>query len=57
MKPKDERPSGVHELCRRLKIQLDELAVEMAPTLPVEEQTRRSQLMEQLKRQLAELSN
>jgi len=57
MKPKSEnRASGVQELCRKLKIQLDELAVTLDQTLPVEEKQRRTKLMEQLKQQLAELS-
>ena len=58
MKPKNESHSSVQELCRKLKIQLDELTVtlEAAPELPDEEKSRRTQLMEQLKRQLSELS-
>jgi hypothetical protein len=57
MKSKNEGPSGVQELCRKLKLQLDELAVTMAaPNLPNEEKARRTELMEQLKRQLVELS-
>lgn len=56
MKQKIESPSGVQELCRKLKIQLDELAVTFEQTLPLEEQARRAKLMEHLKQQLAELS-
>jgi hypothetical protein len=56
VKPKSERHLGVQDLCRKLKIQLDELAVEPDQTLSLEEQTRRKALMEQLKKQLAELS-
>jgi len=56
MKNKCENPSGVSELCRKLKLQLDELAVKVENPLAIEEQARRSKLMENLKRQLAELS-
>ena len=58
MKPKNESLSGVHDLCRKLKLQLDELTetMEAAPHLPDEEKSRRAELMEQLKRQLSELS-
>ena len=56
MKQKTEKPSAVQELCQKLKIQLDELAVTLAQTLPLEEQARRAKLMEHLKQQLADLS-
>ncbi|MGZ6479525.1 MAG: hypothetical protein ACXWQE_09500 [Bdellovibrionales bacterium] len=58
MKQKSDSHQGVHELCRRLKIQLDELSVEVEvdQTLSNEEKARRAQLMEQLKLQLSELS-
>lgn len=58
MKQKSENSTAVQDLCRKLKIQLDELAVTLVETspLPNEEKNRRSQLMEQLKEQLAELS-
>jgi hypothetical protein len=56
MKQKSESHQGVQELCRKLKIQLDELAVEVDTTLTDEDKTRRAKLMEQLKEQLAELS-
>jgi len=57
MKQKSDSSTVVQELCRKLKIQLDELAVTLEePALPLEEQTRRTKLMEHLKQQLAELS-
>lgn len=58
MKSKSVRPNGVQELCRRLKIQLEDLneTMEVESTLPVEEKSRRVRLMEQLKQQLNELS-
>lgn len=59
MKQKSEKSTTVvQDLCRKLKIQLDELAVTLVEPspLPNEEKTRRSELMEQLKEQLAELS-
>lgn len=46
---------GVQELCRKLKGQLDELSIVVAPK-PKEDDLRRRKLMEELKRQLAELS-
>ncbi len=53
----ENRASGVQDLCRKLKVQLDELAVALVQqTLPLEEKQRRLELMEQLKRQLEELS-
>jgi hypothetical protein len=56
MKQKTASHLGVQELCRKLKIQLDELAVTLTPALNPEEKTRRTQLMERLKSQIAELS-
>jgi hypothetical protein len=56
MKAKNNGATSVQQLCRKLKIQLEELAVTLERELPVEEQSRRSKLMEQLKQQLAELS-
>lgn len=57
MKHKSESiPLGVQELCRKLKLQLEELSVEAEPAPPDEDEARRNQLMEQLKRQLTELS-
>ncbi|MBX3021854.1 MAG: hypothetical protein KF799_09280 [Bdellovibrionales bacterium] len=56
MKTKSDSASGVQELCRKLKIQLDELAVKAEPQPPKEDEARLAQLMEQLKRQLADLS-
>jgi hypothetical protein len=53
----ENRASGVQDLCRKLKVQLDELAVALVQqTLPLEEKQRRLELMKQLKRQLEELS-
>ena len=46
---------GVQELCRKLKGQLDELSI-VVERKPKEEDVRRRKLMEELKRQLAELS-
>ena len=52
--------AGVQDLCRRLKLQLEELGVNLEATLPTtrgpEEKARRLKLMEQLKQQLGELS-
>jgi hypothetical protein len=60
MKNKSESAAGVQELCRRLKLQLDELSITMDTIehqkTPSEDDLRREKLMEQLKRQLAELS-
>lgn len=58
MKQKSENTTAVQDLCRKLKIQLDELSVtlEEPAKLASEEKNRRSELMEQLKEQLAELS-
>ncbi len=57
MKTKSHNAMSVQQLCRKLKIQLEQLAVTLEePCLPVEEQSRRTKLMEQLKQQLAELS-
>lgn len=55
MKKQNEPSAGVQELCRRLKLQLEELSVVVEPK-PDEDQIRRVQLMEQLKKQLADLS-
>lgn len=51
-------PTGVQEICRKLKDQLEELAnqLNLENPLVTEEKRRRTQLMEQLKEQLAELS-
>ncbi|NJM10313.1 MAG: hypothetical protein HC883_05500 [Bdellovibrionaceae bacterium] len=59
MRDKRTIPSGVQDLCRKLKVQLEELSLELThqPTLPNEEVVRRSQLLERLKAQLAELSS
>ncbi len=58
MKNKTEQQNGVQDLCRKLKLQLDGLnfTMNLESALPDEEQARRLLLMEQLKRQLAELS-
>lgn len=56
MKHKRDATTGVQELCRKLKLQLEELAVEVAPDpKPEEERAQRTKLMERLKAQLAEL--
>lgn len=64
MKTKLERSShsnsGVQELCRKLKLQLDDLGVAIdieSTALPAKEKSRRIALMEELKKQLAELSS
>ncbi len=58
MKDKRNLPSGLQDLCRKLKLQLEELNLEIdtEPVLADEEKERRTQLMEQLKQQLLELS-
>lgn len=57
MKNKPEVALGLQELCHKLKLQLEELSVKRErPAPPKEDEIRRHQLMEQLKRQLAELS-
>jgi len=57
MKSTKDPHVGVQELCRKLKLQLDELNVETVPDeLPAEEKNRRLDLMERLKTQIAELS-
>lgn len=59
MKDKRNLPAGLNDLCRKLKLQLDELKLEMIaePDLEDEEEKRRrASLMEQLKQQLSELS-
>jgi len=54
---KHDGHQGVQELCRKLKLQLDELAVNLAlEEAPDEEKNRRIKLLEQLKQQLGELS-
>ncbi len=56
---REKRPlihAGVQDLCRKLKEQLEELAVTIENNLPKEEVQRRTQLLEQLKQQLSELS-
>jgi hypothetical protein len=50
---------GVQELCRKLKLQLEELATDIGERKTVADQedaARRARLMEQLKQQLADLS-
>jgi HD superfamily phosphohydrolase len=57
MKTKFEHSTGVQELCRRLKGQLDDLAVTIEKTdVSKEEKARRAKLLEQLRKQLNELS-
>lgn len=56
MKHKSENTSGMQELCRKLKVQLDELTLPIENKRNAEDDARRTKLMEQLKRQLAELS-
>lgn len=62
MKNKSETTTGLTEICRKLKLQLDELAVTIKQRDPNgenesgEDESRRLKLMEHLKRQLAELS-
>lgn len=58
MKHKQGCTTLVQDLCRRLKLQLDELAIveEVDPAPAIEEKNRRLKMMEQLKEQLAELS-
>ena len=59
MKEKRNLPAGLNDLCRKLKLQLDELNLEMeAEPDPqdLEEKRRRALLMEQLKQQLTDLS-
>ena len=56
---KDKRPtlhSGVQDLCRKLKEQLEELNITIDQSLPKEEVARRLKLLEQLKQQLSELT-
>lgn len=57
MKTKFENPTGVQELCRKLRVQLDELAltIEKQDTTS-EEKQRRTRLLLQLKKQLNDLS-
>jgi hypothetical protein len=59
VKEKRNLPAGLNDLCRKLKLQLDELKLEMeAKPDPeaLEEKRRRALLMEQLKQQLSDLS-
>jgi hypothetical protein len=58
MKAKSPSHLGVQDLCRRLKAQLDTLTetIVVDDGLSEKEKHRRQKLMEQLKRQLAELS-
>jgi hypothetical protein len=59
VKEKRNLPAGLNDLCRKLKLQLDELKLEMEAEpdpLEQEEKRRRALLMEQLKRQLSDLS-
>ncbi len=56
MKQKHGRTTLVQDLCRKLKLQLDELAIEVDQSPAIEEKDRRNKMMEQLKQQLAELS-
>jgi hypothetical protein len=56
VKHKSDSHQGVQDLCRKLKIQLEELAVEVDTSLSQEEKVRRAKLLDQLKQQLAELS-
>jgi hypothetical protein len=56
VKQKPDSHTGVQDLCKKLKIQLDELSVVVDQTLSNEEKARRKNLMEQLKKQLADLS-
>jgi hypothetical protein len=56
VKQKFDGHHGVQELCRKLKIQLAELSVEVDTSLSQEEKARRSRLLERLQQQLAELS-
>ena len=59
MKEKRNLPAGLNDLCRKLKLQLDDLKLEMeAEPDPkdLEEKQRRAALMEQLKQQLSDLS-
>lgn len=53
-----ETAAGVQDLCRKLKLQLDELSVAVVERkkAPSEDEVRRAKLMEELKKQLADLS-
>jgi len=57
-KQQTESASGVQDLCRKLKLQLDELSVPVVERkkAPSEDEVRRGKLMEELKKQLADLS-
>lgn len=57
MKQKNDSHPGVQELCRKLKEQLEVLNHTLNENEnPAEMQLRRDELMEQLKRQLSDLS-
>ena len=59
MKDKRTLPAGLDDICRKLKLQLDELKLEMVAEpdpIDAEEKQRRALLMEQLKQQLTDLS-
>ena len=58
-KQQTETASGVQDLCRKLKMQLDELSVSHVverKKAPSEDEIRLKKLMEELKKQLADLS-
>ncbi len=58
MKEKTPGHLGVQDLCRKLKEQLDTLAetIKVDSSISEDEKVRRKELMDRLKRQLAELS-
>lgn len=60
MKTKNENANaGVQDLCRRLKLQLEELSQDLGEEkskADEEDQARREKLLERLKKQLADLS-
>lgn len=57
MREKTNAPTGVQDLCRRLKTQLEDLALTLNTNPRTREDAeRREKLMKQLKLQLAELS-
>lgn len=55
MKTKSETKGAVQDLCKKLKLQLEELSAVIEPK-PKEDEIRLAKLMEQLKQQLADLS-
>ena len=55
MKTKSEAKGAVQDLCKKLKLQLDELST-IPDVKPKEDEIRLAKLMEQLKQQLADLS-